>query len=186
MKPPKNLLTIFTSEPLKCNGFIQSWEYFSTATENFVTVYLAIWRPRGLSQYELVDFNLVKPKKIGRNFYKVPENEQISVKSGDVIGIHYSRDSRKGAIPMYEPGYGPFANSDLSDIVQGPIFHETIEAERIVSAHPSLRKTNAYLPLAKATIRQGNKPALLLPCTNPSFILVTTLHFFVFTHFNFF
>ena len=52
-------------------------------------VYMGAWRDVGGGNYKLIGANRVWSTKVGYNYFSVPESEQFTVQTGDLLGVHY-------------------------------------------------------------------------------------------------
>ena len=74
----------------RCAGRLLAWRYY--AVRNNVAVYLGVWdKVDGIQggSYRLIKATRIVPPLIGENIYNLDESDQIPVKQGYMVGIHY-------------------------------------------------------------------------------------------------
>lgn len=82
-----------------CDGQVIEWQYYSKASSPFKAI---VWRPIEDSdtQFQIVGVNIIPAGALNTEVtYTVPDNELITVKSGDLIGW-----SHEGVVPFNTGG----------------------------------------------------------------------------------
>ena len=95
----------YLDQTIPCDGLLSKWSFWANDTD--YPVALVIWRPTD-NDYVLkvVGSSVMQPVEFGLNEYSFPENSQIPVEKGDVLGLAWQQpvvvyQLSKGEIGMH-------------------------------------------------------------------------------------
>ncbi len=118
---PNSIQAIIPDYTFTCRGSVVQWGVCINPRENndFYDIYFEVWRPTNTDGcYSLVGFNFVN-NGVAANVHNVrscividvPENDQVIVEPGDVVGFYTDHDDGTGGVELDEGAQ--FANLEV-------------------------------------------------------------------------
>ncbi|CAH1777802.1 unnamed protein product, partial [Owenia fusiformis] len=105
---------LMTGNTFPCDSKIESWEYYID-DNSLTSAYLTTWRPVAKSRFTLISSTRVVATRPGN--HSVILTQQIDVKQGDFIGIHYEHKAKGGIIPFSRGNDDVVPDNQLFDTV---------------------------------------------------------------------
>lgn len=127
-----NRLMLLLSHHFDSAGRVVRWDYYRKTP--LVPLYVSVWRSVEGTKYQLVDYNELVPGVIDFQAKEIEDDEQIEVKSGDIIGVFYSRYAISGAIAMAtsKDDSSKDDNGNLTKVVMVDIWEEDLSPGDII------------------------------------------------------
>lgn len=126
-----NRLVLLLSHHFASSGHVVRWDYYRKTP--LVPLYVSVWRNVEGTKYQLVDYNELLPGVIDFQAKDISEDEQIEVKSGDIVGVFYSRYAISGAIAMAtSKDSGKDDNGNSARVVEVDLWEEDLSPGDVI------------------------------------------------------